>query len=252
MLNDARQATVEPDTEITVGADKGYDAQEFIQACLEMKVTPHVAQNTSAAWTSRACEPSTRLRRKASAQCCRSPDVAARRFARRAARRSDSARGGSMSCSSALATLGRPGCASSARSLAARAAAVEHLLETEQSLDQRIRVDERVATLGRFGFRRWSEQALFDPHHQPFTSRGSWPKLLRSRIWPSRPWINSSTLSRSFLRRHYARLRDQRCHPANLRRHLCPLINIRCPDPDAQGSNSKRNMLCRQFFAYSG
>jgi len=47
MLNDARQAAVDPDTEITVGADKGYDAQEFIEACLEMKVTPHVAQNTS-------------------------------------------------------------------------------------------------------------------------------------------------------------------------------------------------------------
>ena len=47
MLNDARQVTDKPDTEITVGADKGYDAQEFIEACLEMKVTPHVAQNTS-------------------------------------------------------------------------------------------------------------------------------------------------------------------------------------------------------------
>ncbi|MFS8974478.1 IS5 family transposase [Cupriavidus necator] len=47
MLNDARQVTDNPDTEITVGADKGYDAQEFIEACLEMKVTPHVAQNTS-------------------------------------------------------------------------------------------------------------------------------------------------------------------------------------------------------------
>ncbi|MWL91798.1 MULTISPECIES: IS5 family transposase [Cupriavidus] len=47
MLNDARQAAVDPDAEITVGADKGYDAQEFIEACLEMKVTPHVAQNTS-------------------------------------------------------------------------------------------------------------------------------------------------------------------------------------------------------------
>ena len=32
---------------ITVGADKGYDAQEFIDACLEMDVIPHVAQNTS-------------------------------------------------------------------------------------------------------------------------------------------------------------------------------------------------------------
>lgn len=32
---------------ITLGADKGYDAKEFIDACLEMGVTPHVAQNTS-------------------------------------------------------------------------------------------------------------------------------------------------------------------------------------------------------------
>ncbi|SPA03513.1 transposase (fragment) (plasmid) [Cupriavidus taiwanensis] len=47
MLNDARQVTEDPNVEVTVGADKGYDAQEFIQACLEMKVTPHVAQNTS-------------------------------------------------------------------------------------------------------------------------------------------------------------------------------------------------------------
>ena len=47
MLNDARQAADNPDTEVTVGADKGYDAHEFIQACLTMQVTPHVAQNTS-------------------------------------------------------------------------------------------------------------------------------------------------------------------------------------------------------------
>ena len=31
----------------TLGADKGYDAEEFIEACQQMKVTPHVAQNTS-------------------------------------------------------------------------------------------------------------------------------------------------------------------------------------------------------------
>jgi hypothetical protein len=30
-----------------VCADKGYDAQEFIEACQQMKVRPHVAQNTS-------------------------------------------------------------------------------------------------------------------------------------------------------------------------------------------------------------
>lgn len=47
MLNDARQVAEDLDVEVTVGADKGYDAEEFIQACLEMKVTPHVAQNTS-------------------------------------------------------------------------------------------------------------------------------------------------------------------------------------------------------------
>lgn len=47
MLGDARQVVPDPDIEITVGADKGYDAQEFIEACLEMKVTPHVAQNTA-------------------------------------------------------------------------------------------------------------------------------------------------------------------------------------------------------------
>jgi transposase len=47
MLDDARQALPDEETEITVGADKGYDAQEFIEACVKIKVTPHVAQNTS-------------------------------------------------------------------------------------------------------------------------------------------------------------------------------------------------------------
>ncbi|MEZ2355054.1 IS5 family transposase, partial [Caballeronia sp. RCC_10] len=47
MINDARQAAEDANAEITLGADKGYDAQEFIEACQEMKVTPHVAQNTS-------------------------------------------------------------------------------------------------------------------------------------------------------------------------------------------------------------
>jgi transposase len=45
MIADARQAN--PDSEITLGADKGYDAAEFIAALQEMKITPHVAQNTS-------------------------------------------------------------------------------------------------------------------------------------------------------------------------------------------------------------
>lgn len=47
MINDARQAADDASAEITLGADKGYDAQEFIEACQQMKVTPHVAQNTS-------------------------------------------------------------------------------------------------------------------------------------------------------------------------------------------------------------
>ena len=35
------------DAQVTLGADKGYDAAEFIEALQEMKVVPHVAQNTS-------------------------------------------------------------------------------------------------------------------------------------------------------------------------------------------------------------
>jgi transposase len=45
MISDARQALGDDDREVTLGADKGYDAQEFIDACVAMKVTPHVAQN---------------------------------------------------------------------------------------------------------------------------------------------------------------------------------------------------------------
>jgi len=47
MIDDARQALGDPTREITLGADKGYDAAEFIEACKAMKVTPHVAQNKS-------------------------------------------------------------------------------------------------------------------------------------------------------------------------------------------------------------
>lgn len=47
MISDARQALGDAEREITLGADKGYDAKEFIDACVAMKVTPHVAQNTS-------------------------------------------------------------------------------------------------------------------------------------------------------------------------------------------------------------
>jgi transposase len=47
MINDARQAKEDDNASITLGADKGYDAKEFIDVMQEMKVTPHVAQNTS-------------------------------------------------------------------------------------------------------------------------------------------------------------------------------------------------------------
>ena len=47
MIDDARQALPDAQTAITLGADKGYDAQEFIEACLAMNVVPHVAQNLS-------------------------------------------------------------------------------------------------------------------------------------------------------------------------------------------------------------
>ena len=46
MINDARQVAQEQ-AQITLGADKGYDAAEFIEALSDMKVLPHVAQNTS-------------------------------------------------------------------------------------------------------------------------------------------------------------------------------------------------------------
>jgi len=47
MITDAMQATPNQEAAITLGADKGYDAQEFIDALQEIKVIPHVAQNTS-------------------------------------------------------------------------------------------------------------------------------------------------------------------------------------------------------------
>jgi transposase len=46
MIADAKQVADEK-AQITLGADKGYDAAEFIEALTEMKVLPHVAQNTS-------------------------------------------------------------------------------------------------------------------------------------------------------------------------------------------------------------
>ena len=46
MIADAKQGAHEK-AQITLGADKGYDAAEFIETLTEMQVTPHVAQNTS-------------------------------------------------------------------------------------------------------------------------------------------------------------------------------------------------------------
>jgi hypothetical protein len=47
MINDAVQAINDPGAAITLGADKGYDAKEFIEALTDMKVIPYMAQNTS-------------------------------------------------------------------------------------------------------------------------------------------------------------------------------------------------------------
>ena len=44
MMSDARQSAGE-NAKLTLGADKGYDAQEFVTALEEMKVIPHIAQN---------------------------------------------------------------------------------------------------------------------------------------------------------------------------------------------------------------
>ena len=46
MIADAKQAAQDK-AEITLSADKGYDAAEFIEALTQMKVLPHVAQNTT-------------------------------------------------------------------------------------------------------------------------------------------------------------------------------------------------------------
>ena len=47
MIQKARAAIDAPEIEITLGADKGYDAKEFIEACVAMNVVPHVSQNTA-------------------------------------------------------------------------------------------------------------------------------------------------------------------------------------------------------------
>jgi transposase len=46
MIADAKQVAHE-EAQITLGGDKGYDAAEFIEALAQLKVVPHVAQNTS-------------------------------------------------------------------------------------------------------------------------------------------------------------------------------------------------------------
>jgi hypothetical protein len=46
MIADAKSAAGDQ-AQITLGADKGYDAQEFIEALSQINVAPHVAQNTS-------------------------------------------------------------------------------------------------------------------------------------------------------------------------------------------------------------
>jgi hypothetical protein len=46
MIADAKQVANEK-VQSTLGADKGYDAAEFVEALTDMKVLPHVAQNTS-------------------------------------------------------------------------------------------------------------------------------------------------------------------------------------------------------------
>ena len=38
-----------PEIEITLGADKGCDAKEFIEACVLMNVVPHVSQIAASA-----------------------------------------------------------------------------------------------------------------------------------------------------------------------------------------------------------
>jgi transposase len=46
MIADAKSAAGDQ-AQITLGADKGYDAQEFIEALSQLNVAPHVAQNSS-------------------------------------------------------------------------------------------------------------------------------------------------------------------------------------------------------------
>ncbi len=47
MINDARQAADNAQAQITLGADKGYETKEFIDALQAMNVIPDVAQDIS-------------------------------------------------------------------------------------------------------------------------------------------------------------------------------------------------------------
>ena len=47
VIRDASQIAGDANVQITLGADKGHDAQEFIDARIMKKVKPHVARNTS-------------------------------------------------------------------------------------------------------------------------------------------------------------------------------------------------------------
>ncbi len=47
MIHDTRRVVGGAEAEVTLGADKGYDAAEFVEALQRMKVTPHISQNKS-------------------------------------------------------------------------------------------------------------------------------------------------------------------------------------------------------------
>jgi IS5 family transposase len=67
MIGKVRQAN--PEAAITVGADKGYDAAEFIAELHRLKVTPHVAQNKSGRRSALADEVAQHEGYRVSLQC---------------------------------------------------------------------------------------------------------------------------------------------------------------------------------------
>ena len=66
----AALALIEPHADrpsaITLGADKAFDAQDFVNELRSMKVTPHVAQNTTRRRLLIGARPGTRAMRRAS------------------------------------------------------------------------------------------------------------------------------------------------------------------------------------------